>query len=262
MVPQGYSGNVVTCTALGWPTPTIDWHREGGNLKESVTSVLTRDEGSAYVTTRLRWQDGFQESDSGEYTCEVRASDTDLVSSETISLEISLVTCTLNSQTVYFQVRVLDTNCEIWGAELQSHITSNFETELVNIVNAMCQDCDVTSNDIEVTGLDTCGNQVIGGAVFRGMIDTLDRERTQEIFCTLSTWQQTGPLVFVNNDFHLVDKTLSLTNEESTTVAVSLLGVYVGVAVGGVVILMIAILCVVLCCLVVVKWKASQLPNQ
>ena len=259
IVPQRYNGNVITCTALGWPTPTIEWHREGGNLKDGVTSVLTRDEGSAYVTAQLRWLDEFEESDSGEYTCMVRASDTDLISSETISFEISSIdssivapaTCTLNSQLAYFQIRVLETNCEMWGTELQLHISSNFETQLVNIVNTMCQDCNVSGNDLEVTGVATCGNQVIGGAVFRGMIDTLDQEQTQEIICTLSMWQRAGPLVFVDNDLHLVDKTLSLTNEESkTSEAVSLLGTHVGAAVGGVFLLMIAILCVVLCRLI------------
>ena len=278
MVPQGYSGNVVTCTALGWPTPTIEWHREGGNLTASVMSVWTRDEGSAYVTAQLRWLDEFQESDAGRYICEVRASDTDLVSSETISLEMTSVapptptpaTCTLDSQTVYFQVQVLDTNCEMLGME---EIANNFGDNLVSIVNTMCQDCDVTDNDLEVMGVATCSDQVARGAVFRGVIDTSDKERTQEIFCTLSMWQQTGPLVLVNNDLHLVDRTLSLAHEEELTTSthiptetetpspVPLVSIYVGVAVGGVVILMIAILCVVLCCLVVVKRKVSRRPS-
>ena len=263
MVPQGYSGNVVTCTALGWPTPTIEWRREGGNLTASVMSVLTREEGSAYVTARLRWLDEFQESDAGRYICEVRASDTDLVSSATISLEMTSgsvapptptpATCTLNSQTVYFQVRVLDTNCEIWGPELQSHITSKFETELVSIVNARCQDCDVTGSDLEVTGVATCSDQVTRGAVFRGMIDTLDQERTQEIFCTLSMWQQTGPLVLVNNDLHLVDKSCTVQSDSPTSAECALAGtdfpvIIVAASAGGASALILFVIILLTCC--------------
>jgi hypothetical protein len=219
MVPLGYAGTVVTCAALGWPTPTIGWVRNVGNLSNTrMVSDPAQAPNSAYVSARLRWLDGFSESDAGNYTCVVRASDTGVVSSEEVSLKIRTeppptatpTTCSVSSQEAYFQVRVLDTDCEMWGDDLKADIARDFMREVVNSVSAACQDCVVTSEDIQVNDVPTCSDQVERAAIFRGTLSTESSSRTQDIFCALSRWQQSGPLVRIGVDFHLVDRGCSI----------------------------------------------------
>ena len=210
---------MVTCAARGWPTPSIEWVRNTRNLSSRIISDPAQNSNPAFVSARLRWldSDGFLESDTGNYTCVVRASDTDAVS-EVITLEIrtdpdpteTLMTCSVSSEETNFQVRVLDTNCLIWPEELKMEFARIFVVEVVNAVSAACQECVVTSENIVVASTPTCSQQVERAAVFRGTMSTESLSRTQAIFCALSRWQQSGPLVWIDSDFHLVDRSCAI----------------------------------------------------
>ena len=214
MIPLGYTGTVVTCTALGWPTPAIGWVKSIGNFtKHRMASDSTQDTNFAFVSARLKWLDGFQESDAGDYTCVVQASDTNAISSEVLTLSTTTpastsVMCPLGSQEANFQVRVLYTDCLTWGENQKMDIARVFVSEVVNIVNAACDN--VTVRNIVVASPPTCSQQVMRAAIFRGTISTESASRTQEIFCVLSLWKQSGPLVRINSNFHLVDEGCTL----------------------------------------------------
>jgi hypothetical protein len=258
MVPLGYAGTVVTCAALGWPTPTIGWVRNVGNLSNTrMVSDPAQAPNSAYVSARLRWLDGFSESDAGNYTCVVRASDTGVVSSEEVSLAICTeppptatpMTCSMSSQEAYFQVRVLDTDCQMWGEDLKTDIARDFMRVAVNTVSAACQDCVITSEDIQVNDVPTCSEQVERAAIFRGTVSTESPSRTQDIFCALSRWQQSGPQVRIGVDFHLVDRgcsielrsleTMECITGPTETSSFTLIAIVTGSTVGGLLLLLL-----------------------
>ena len=258
---------MVTCAARGWPTPTIEWERSTRNLSSRMVSDSAQNPNPAFVSARLRWidNDGFLESDAGDYTCVVRASDTDAVSSKVITLEIRTdppptetpMTCSVSSEETNFQVRVLDTNCLIWPEELKMEFARTFMDEVVNAVSAACQECVITSENIVVAGTPTCSQQVEGAAVFRGTVSTESLGRTQNIFCALSRWQQSGPLVWIDSDFHLVDRgcpaELRSPGAVECTLQLSessfpLIIVIAAAAGGGALAILLVVICICCCC--------------
>ena len=219
MVPVGYRGTVVTCAALGWPTPIIEWVRNTGKLSDNgMASESARTQNSAFVLARLRSLDGFLGSAAGDYACAVRANGTDAVSSKVVTLLLQTetthtstqMTCSVSSLETNFQVRVLYTDCLVWGEDLKVEISKNFMSNVVNIVGATCQDCAITLQDIIVESPPTCSQQVERATLFRGRVSTKNVSRTQDIFCALSQWQHSGPLIWMNSNFHLVDRGCAL----------------------------------------------------
>ena len=220
MVPVGYRGTVVTCAAMGWPTPTIEWVRNAGQLADSgMVSESARTQNSAFVLARLRSLDGFLGSAAGNYTCAVRTNDTDAaVSSKVITLllhtEIPLtltqMICSVSSLEKNFQVRVLYTDCLTWGEDLKVEIAKSFLRNMVNIVGATCQNCAITPQDITIESPPTCSQQVERATLFRGRVSTRNVSRTDDIFCALNRWQQSGPLIYINSNVHLVDRRCAL----------------------------------------------------
>ena len=220
MIPIGYRGTVVTCGAQGWPTPTIEWVRSTGKLTDSrMASDSVQTENSAFVLARLRSLHGFLGSAAGNYTCTVRANGTDAaVSSKVVTLllqtEIAPTTthelCSVSSHETNFQVRVLYTDCHTWGKDLKVEIAKNFMRNMVNIVGATCQDCAITPQDIMIRSPPTCSQRVERATLFRGRVSTKNVSRTKDIFCALSQWQLSGPLIWINSNFHLVDRGCAL----------------------------------------------------
>jgi hypothetical protein len=207
-VPLGYKGTVVTCSALGWPTPTISWVSDVGNLAGTRIVSDPLQNGSAFVSVSLSWRDKFRESDVGNYTCMVEASDSSVISSQKVSLFsiMKIIHTTelptsqaphacpmINSSKVEFQMQVvLNVDCQMWTEEQKADIVSNFTRELMNIVSTACQNCMDTTEDIQVIDGPTCSKQVERAAIFRGTISTESLSRTRDIFCALNQWQQSG----------------------------------------------------------------------
>ena len=281
-VPLGYAGTIVNCAAYGWPTPTIEWFRGSQSLPSSeeggrVFFDAVQREGSAYVSARLRSGEDFEETDAGTYSCVVRANDTGIITSKDVILEYTSAapptqvtptpTCSVDSREVLFELRMLDTDCDFWSEDLKQLIARDFMEEIVNAVGAECPECEVGLADLSLLSGPACSDQVIRAAVFRGMVSTDDRGRTEEIFCALSRWQGTRPLVLINNNFRVVDGncSLELDSLESGECrggggALGSIGlpVVVGAAAGGAVVLVGVAVAVLCCCCVCGKHKRKN----
>jgi hypothetical protein len=229
-VPLGYKGTVVTCSALGWPTPTISWVSDVGNLAGTRIVSDPLQNGSAFVSVSLSWRDKFRESDVGNYTCMVEASDSSVISSQKVIIMKVIQTTELptsqaphacpmiNSSKVEFQMQVvLNVDCQMWTEEQKADIVSNFTRELMNIVSTACQNCMDTTEDIQVIDGPTCSKQVERAAIFRGTISTESLSRTRDIFCALNQWQQSGSSI--GKDFYPVNWNFSIIEvmENATT---------------------------------------------
>ena len=271
-VPLGYAGTIVICAAYGWPTPTIEWFRGSQSLPSSeeggrVFFDVAQREGSAYVSARLRSGEDFEETDAGTYLCVVRANDTGITTSKDVMLEYTSAapatqatptsSCSVDSRNVLFELRMLDTNCDFWSEDLKQLIARDFMEEIVNAVGAECPECEVELADLSLLSGPTCSDQVTRAAIFRGAVSTDDRGHTEEIFCALSRWQGTRPLVLINNNFRVVDGncSLELDSLESRECrggggALGAIGlpVVVGAAAGGAVVLVGVVVSVLCCC--------------
>ena len=260
VVPLGHSGPVLTCTALAWPNPSIQWMRNGQRLTGRIVS-------ESFITlnlavARLRWTSGFLESDRGNYTCFVQADGMNSVNS-TIILEAGTSTtatpspppvdCTVRSATVSFQIRVLDTDCLEWGDTLKQHIANTFSEDLMNIIRVECQNCSISAANLQIIDVPKCSQQIDRGAVFRGEITSNEISQTEKIFCALNRWQVRGPLVLINDQTHRVDQTCSLksTGSECSSTGPNTvpLNVIIGASIGGGLGLIISLgLVLLICC--------------
>ena len=171
-----------------------------------MISDSTSNQNSAFVSARLRWTVGFQESDIGNYTCMVRVNDTNAVQSKSVSLELTLPTveCSDSSLQTDFQICVLDADCLSWDENMTRDINTNFLSILKSIITAECLDCDVAGRDVKlVLNPPTCRSEAV---VFNGSFSTEDTNLIEEVYCALNIWQQRrGVLVQINNRNRLVD---------------------------------------------------------
>ncbi len=232
-----------------------------------VSDSTSSNQDSAFVSARLRWIVGFGESDIGNYTCIVRANDTNAIQSKSISLEQTLpatptpnpVQCSVSSDVTYFQIRILDTECLTWNPDLKEHIRASFLTEIINIIESECSGCEVTSDNVGITELPRCSDLVDRAAFFTGSITTPQRGTTEDLFCALNRWQANGPIVQINSRFHRVDSncslmTTSLTSSECSTTNGSvhltreMIYIIAG-AMGGLVLLLIVFTICLCCCI-------------
>ena len=264
LVPTGHTGIALTCGAFGWPPPYVEWLFNGGPLPDGIAYDLTGNVG--IVTARLSWVRGFNSSDVGEYQCLVKVSNTTpAVAIENVQLietgvtvPPSISTCTVSEPLVHFQVRVLDTDCEQWGDSLKESIAGAFQDEIVRIVETQCSDCQVTQSTVQTLGLPVCSSKVENGVVFRGTITTDTISQTMSVYCALSEWQQTGPLININSNLFKVDSGCALrvdsfsspecvlTAEPVDTLLIIAIAAPVGTA-SLIIILIIIILCCVGC---------------
>jgi hypothetical protein len=241
---------VVTCIALGWPTPTIGWVRNVGDLTDTriISDSAQIHPDPAVVSAKLQWLGGFLESDAGNYTCVVQASDTDASSSKVVSIKLSTETlptvsripCSVSSQDADFQVRVLDTDCQMWGADTARDF-------IRGVASAECQDCVITTQDIQIEDVPTCNEQERTVTV-RGTVSTESPSRTQNVFCALNRWQQSGPLIVLDDRIYLIDSNLPLmagATSQTTSAALSAkvaLDIIVIPIVGGMTVAIISII--------------------
>ena len=258
-VPTGHAGDVLTCHGFAWPAPMIEWARVDAPLPLGVSSIMTENPGGI-VIARLRIDDGFSASATGQYVCMVTYMD--VTDSEIIEIvEGSTVipsptTCPeVSSTTMLFQARVLTTNCQEWDASTMESISSSFAEDLVRVIEDDCQ-CSVPLGTITVDSL-KCSEDITGASLFRGTIETDSVDRTEEFSCTLLAWQQRGSLVNVNGNLHEVDSACSLRVDSFTAqecVAMEIndnsfdikLIIYIAAPVGGtlLVVIVLAIICI------------------
>lgn len=256
-VPNGYAGNIVACHGFAWPTPNVEWTRVGGPLPLGVSFDVRESDGGNTVA-RLSIDDSFSASATGMYMCTVSYKDEpDVAVSQTIeilegSTTVTPTTCSVSSASINFQVRVSTTDCQEWDSSLMEVISTSFAENLDTIVEDDCQ-CSLEPGSIAVESLKCSGvPNMQGASLFRGTIETDSVAQTEQVFCTLLAWQQSGPLVNVNGDLHEVDSVCSLavdsfTAEEcvpmdtGSSFDVQLI-IYIAAPVGGTVLLVVVVL--------------------
>ena len=217
-VPLNYVGSTLVCVASGWPVPEVEWWKDGLALPTSDGVVSETISMSATVAAELTWTRYFQSSDSGSYECVVRKPNTAVpLRSQTVQLTARNTTdteepmaCSINKQLVSFQIRVLGTNCQ------SVQTVDEFRNELLSIVTTECA-CQINENELQVLGSPQCSSKVEEAVVFRGQIETDSLSRTEQIFCSLFSWQQRSPLIRIDNQFRAVDSSCSLEASGSVT---------------------------------------------
>ena len=285
LVPNGYVGMALTCNAFGWPSPLVEWTMNVNSLPTGVVSITSASANSAIITSGLRWTRGFQTSDIGVYQCVVRKSNTtnDIVASQIVTIREStdsntpppVSPCTIDdaSSTIYFQIRVLDTECTSWDSSLRQHIANEFRDEILSIVESECSCGTIESNYIQILDPE-CSQVQERAVVFRGLITTSSSSLSENIFCSLSRWQQSGSYVTINNqNLHSVDSQCSLqlqtlsssecVNAQPKPMNRNLLIYIVAGAVGIllVVLLLFVVICCVSCCCLKKKGNESNQPK-
>ena len=220
VVPLGYQGIALVCTADGWPAPEVEWQKDGQTLLNgSGPGVVSEsDTFASTVSARLIWSREFNSSDVGSYECVVRkpnmldtldARVVQVKIASTMTVQAPPVTCSIDQTSVFFQIRVLGTDCTSWGGSLSSQIAADFRNIILSVVRTECG-CQVDGSDLDVLGSPQCSNQKEGAAVFRGRIETTSQRRTELAYCALFSWQQKSPLIRINEQFLAVDSSCSL----------------------------------------------------
>lgn len=209
-VPPGFSRNILTCTAFGWPLPTPHWTRNTtGDARIISETVIDRvNLGSISALLRFSRGLGFIESDAGNYTCVVQTNRSGLVQTMVVSLifEPPSIDCSLNILTVYFAILLVGADCMAWEKRTSQNISSLLRDELVDAVNNECQDCSITSDHIAVISGPACSSQVSGATVFKGRISTEAFIFTEDIFCALTAWHQNEPRVFIGSTLYSINQ--------------------------------------------------------
>ena len=206
------------CTTTGWPVPVVEWHKNNVPVPSNNGIVSESTTISSTVSATLKWTRGFAEFDTGSYQCVVYKPNNDIpVASQTMQLNAQLPTtipptsqpCSVQQTSINFQIRAFATNCEAWGEAQRAEIGSEFRDKLLNIVRSECN-CTFEDSSLQTSGPAQCSTKVNGAAVFRGWIQTNSQRETEQIFCSLLSWQQKSPLVRINDQLRAVDNSCSL----------------------------------------------------
>ena len=265
-MPSGFTGIVLTCSVFAWPPPYVEWLYESNPLPDGVRISRTVDMGS--VSAKLIFDVGFNSTYNGEYQCvvkETESSSSSRVQNERLTETGSVTstpppTCSVTTSEVNFQIRILNTDCDSWTPAQRDSIGSAFPDELTRIIRMECS-CDVSESYVETLATPVCSTKVDNGVVFRGTIRTTSASDTEEIFCALSDWQQTRPLVNINSQLFQVDTGCSLrvdsfsspecVSTSTEPIEQTTLIIAIAVPTGVVVILalvLLVIFCAVCCC--------------
>lgn len=221
MVTVGYTGVILTCIATAWPLPlTVGWVSSAMNLSSLSTRILD----TRFVLTTLRFDSGFKITDVGSYTCVVMGESTS--QSRTVKLVHTIRTvtterieCQVNTDKLFYQIRVLNTSCNTWSRSLMRLTESNLRDTVTSAITSQCGNCDPSSTAVVVTNQTACSNSVNRAALFRGTITSTTIAQAKLFFCEFQEWQQTGPAIYLtSNDpllFH-VDRECTLKSESLT----------------------------------------------
>lgn len=221
-VPLNYVGTTLVCAARGWPTPDVEWLKDGlpVPINDNVTSerVLV----SATVSAKLKWGRYFNSSDAGSYECIVRKPNTVVaIASQTVHLKARnstltgpAVPCSVQDQPINFQIRVLGTGCVSWDSEQSTQIATEFRDELLSIIQTQCN-CQIGENELQILGSPRCSSKMNSAAVFRGKIESSSQTKSELLFCALSSWQQTSPIIRINSQFRAIDTSCPLESSGS-----------------------------------------------
>ena len=279
-VPPNYLGTVMVCTAMGWPTSDVKWHRDGfplsnhsGIISEEV--VTTTNLTDSVVLARLTWTREFKALDTGNYECVVRQRSTGLRGiSQSVELKTETMTettvtdrpwnlCGIRERSVYFQIRIVGVDCQDWKVPRKELTKAQVHQELLGIVRKECS-CVVDDAELQVVGLMQCyGSARTNNAatVFRGLIQTNSLLKTKLIFCALSWWQQRSPRLLIDGRLRAVDSSCPMeasstlseqcvalepmpTNDNTIKLIVAIAG-----GLGGFIMVVILLMTIIFCCI-------------
>ena len=260
-VPASYTGVVLRCSGFAWPPPTVQWLKNDRPLPSGISSEQTSP-GPGIVSALLKWTRAFVASDIGQYKCLVRWDNTTVQSTVEI-IQGSIATepppsCSIDTTSIFFQVRVLEAGCDQWDAALKEHVRNQFQQELLRIVETECN-CTVQPDNIQINNPPQCSENAPGGVVFRGTIRTQTVAATEEIFCAIFGWQEGGSLINLNENLYRVDSQCmlrvdSFTSQECAVTPTSesidtKTIIIIAVPAGGGVLAVLVVLATVLCCI-------------
>ena len=224
-VPPNYVGAVLTCDVHGWPTVEAVWKKDGQSLHKGsgiVSEFIAIAPSSQDKTAILTWERGFTTEDQGTYVCAVHELNSSLhIVSQSVEILIDTILttrdephrqqastpCSVERPREYFQLRVFGTDCLDWEATHRENIADRFQLELLREVSLECG-CDIDRDELFIEGVE-CSLQVGGAAVFHGLIVTDSVARTQQIFCTFTSWKQMSPAVWLDGQLKYIDSTCS-----------------------------------------------------
>ena len=234
--PPAYKGKALACRVFGsWPLPKVEWYKGGLPLSDESGIISTLDQEEVddffgvYITVELTWRREFSRVDAGNYQCVVCEENSSVIlASQDVRIkpvsttqpdEEVLTPCHVEERSVYFQIRILGTDCLNWNMSQKQQIAAEFHNKVLSAVRAECQ-CNVNDDKLRVIGVPECSVQVERAAVFHGVIETETNAKTEQIFCALYSWQVRSPLLLINGVFQAVDTscameaTLSASEEE------------------------------------------------
>ena len=266
-IPANYTGAALTCCAFAWPSPSVQWLKNDRPLPSGILSEQMP-QRSGNVSAMLNWTRPFVSSDMGKYQCLVTWDDTTIKSTvDIVIVQGSIVSsvCSVNTTTIFFQVRVLEARNELSDAILNEHIGNQFQRELFRIVETECN-CTLQPDSIQINNPPQCNENATSGVVFRGTIRAKTVAATQEIFCTILDWRQRGSSVNLNENLYHVDSQFvlrvdSFTSQECTVPPNSdhiRTIILIVVSVGGVLLAAIVLLGIVLCCCCCIKRRNAD----
>ena len=260
-IPASYIGKVLTCSAFAWPAPTVQWLRNDHPLPSEVSSEQLSP-GLGIVSAILTWTRPFVSSDMGTYKCLVRWDNTTIQSKVQV-IQGSITTepppsCSVDTTSIFFQVRVLAAGCDQWDAALKEHIGNQFQQELFRIVETECN-CTLQPNSIQINNPPQCSEDDSSGVIFRGTMRAQTVASTTAIFCRILGWQQGGSLINLNENLYRVDSQCilrvdSFTSQECAVTPTSQdpgtnTVILIAAPVGGVLFAAIVVMVIVLCCI-------------
>lgn len=189
---------------------SVDWFKvTGDGALERFSDTATRHR-SGFFSAQLVFPNGFRSTDSGNYVCSARSNDRNspLSAGFMLELQASLPTlptapCSVDSNAVYFEMNVLDSGCYEWDANLKQQVIFQLQRSILGVLTVQCEQCSLISDSLMITAQPICSSQA---AVFRGVIS----RDTQDIFCALNSWLQSGSTVPVKNSLHLIDRSCNL----------------------------------------------------
>lgn len=227
-VPLNYVGTILVCTAKGWPTPDVEWQKDGFSLsrESGIISEYNIVATDMSMLTRLMWTREFRNSDEGEYECILHQRNTSLKAASQM-IELKAVTVhtvgdlpwtmcrsSVDEHVMYFQIRILGVECQTWMKSQKERIATQVQHELLSGVEYECN-CAVDDRELQLIGMPQCSVQIDDAAVFHGVIQTNSLEKTRLIFCALSFWLESSAQLQIDGRFQAIDSNCPMEASET-----------------------------------------------